>query len=285
MHLIKLSSITTLLLLITISAHGQVSFAIACNQNTYQIEVIVEGREQANQKILKGGFPNQAAAESYRTNNASTLQCGNNRGQSGTNQNPSNRNAPPSRAAPSSNTTATVQPNANDGYYRKKVLLFGAITYAQDLPFFYTAEGAQQAGFNVGLRTYFGKKIKFGLGAQYAGILGAFEPTVLDDISGSEGVSNAIRTEILGLYPIHLGNDNWLNFSVSGVYYLNHKTDLGENIFISPQPISQFYAGAVELGVDIGGLNVGVGLEITGDILEFHSSGIYLLRLNTGISF
>ena len=54
---------------------AQAIFGVACNQSTNQLEVILTKRKTTDHHIIKDGFPNQAAAESYLNANRSTLSC------------------------------------------------------------------------------------------------------------------------------------------------------------------------------------------------------------------
>ncbi len=62
-------------LYLPLSMSSQVQFAIVCNQKLWKLEVIVAGREEPHQLILKDQFPNQAVAEAYLRDNVSTLKC------------------------------------------------------------------------------------------------------------------------------------------------------------------------------------------------------------------
>ena len=266
---------------------AQVKFAIVCNQSTYQLEVIVEGRQSAQQQVLRGDFPNQAAAESYMNSNASSLNCRDPK--AGPPPRPSTSGPPPrasSSSSSSSSATSTRTSRSSSEIYPRKFMLIGTFTSALNLNDYYDASGAQNGGLNLGIRMLLGEKTKWGIGVQYASLFGTFEPVNLDVTFGDEGSTNAIRTELLALYPQNIGDNTWLTFSIGAAYYLNYQTDLDlDNDEFDPQPTSSFWGGAFDIGVDIKGFNIGLGIEFTSDILEFQSSGLRMLRVYSGIAF
>jgi hypothetical protein len=66
-----------LLFFCSLSYHGfaQVQFAIVCNQKTYQLELIISGKQEPHQLVLRDHFPNQAVAETFMRDNGSNLNC------------------------------------------------------------------------------------------------------------------------------------------------------------------------------------------------------------------
>lgn len=279
---------------IAIAGGAQVSFAIVCNGATDQLEIVVEGRETSEQKILKGGFPNQSAAETYKANNTNTLSCGSAKSSpppttaARVPQNQQQQSSgPPSRATPNPATNSQISVKPQKEGYPKTAMWYGAITQISNAGDFYQAEGAQKFGLDLGLRLFFGQKVKFGFGVHYTSLLGLFEPVVLDRDFGDEGITTAIKGEVLSVIPFKMGNSGtWFYITPSFGYYFNHMTDIGlDNDEIFPALESALLSGGVDVGVDIFGFNIGVGVEVLGPLNELSTSNATLLKIFTGYSF
>ena len=284
-------------LCVVTSTYAQVSFAIVCNTALNELEIVVEGRKADNQKILKSGFPNQAAAEAYKENNANNLQCGivNRSAPSSTSgvkpsigqqQNQRNTGVPPSRSEPSVSSDDQNNNSSFEDGYAKSAILYGGVSQILNADEFYFANGAQNLGINLGLRVLVGKKVKGGLGVQYTTLLGLFEPVELDFDFGSEGLTSAIKLEALGFIPFSIGTDKWIYISPIAGFYFNHMTDLGlSNDELFPALPSTLLSGGIEVGVDLKGLIIGAGIEVLQPINELSSSNTLMIKLITGVSF
>ena len=127
----KIGFLGIILFLGWLPLQAQVQFSVVCNQQNNQLEVVVSGREQTFQKVLKDRFPNQAAAEKYLRDNAATLSCGPRKSSTASpagNTQPSVTTSPPATVnnSPGRNTT---QPGVRLPELKTKSSYLGIITY------------------------------------------------------------------------------------------------------------------------------------------------------------
>jgi|GEM_PF-3757269 len=290
---------TFLILFAAIAISAQRQFSVVCNQNENKLEVVISGTEQPHQRVIKDKFPNQRAAESYITDNASTIECGS----------VPDANLPPPTTA-GRNTKSPEQPTTNTGgqnsttqvtevrvggrTYNRHFSIKGGIGTMFGMDELYPGNiesFTQTLGYNIGAELYFGKKLMGGVGIYYTSLYGSFEEVLLDVDIDDQSLYGALKGPMIEVFmrvPTRVGKESWFLYDFGVGVYFDSKTTVDESLsdLLVPLINDQFYDVRFGLGVDYKRLILMLNLGFVAGISEDIDKGSFFhLGLTVGYAF
>ncbi len=277
------------------TSFGQKQFSVVCNQNESKFEVIVMGEEKSYHQVIKDGFPNQRAAETYLNEKGPTITCGNR-----------NPNAPPPTTAgrkPSGTAKSGVSrtPGAStirpaSAKYGRNFRIMGNLSYLFSMDKLYpgvSSTFSQGLGYSIGIDAAIGNSFQVGAGFHYTSILGSFQEMQLDvdfDDPDFFGSLSALKGEFLMKSASVMRNGSAFIFEFGIGYYFNVNTSTDIPLEeLLPVINEQFFGIRWGLGKDVKGFNVILSGEflmgVTDDTDIVEKEAFFNLKLGLGYAF
>lgn len=246
------------------------------------------GDEQPFHRVLRDGFPNQRAAQSYLSDNVAALRCG-----------PVQQEPTPPPVAGTPSSQGTRQPTnelvvrKGRAQYNRTFRLGAALSVVPNLEHLYGSRVetfSQMQGYNLGFDLTFGQRVKGGIGLHYTGLFGVFEEMVIDrdyELYDLYGYLKAAKGELLLRAPFQVAKNTWgfLDFGMGYYFAIDQGIDEDLAAMLIPEINMGFLGARWGIGIDINRFILHVDGEVIMDISPDFDKNLIVLRFGIGYGF